>query len=474
MRQRGQRQDLYVLRISLALSEDTEQENIAFELSHGGDSIPRLVSSKKLGLPASTQSIRRLSYAEPSFFLPDEVIAALKEFGPKYDPLWIELDPPGSRLAIVPWERLLQPYLQAPILRLPFFPISGPLPKWESLDVVLCASSPVAKAEIPLQYITDLARTIVEASSKPTTIHLFSDLDNYEALREIISGFLISEGSDRGEVRVYNPQDAANYMPAEFSRTIEDDPQRFDNPWLNWIADSLGTLTVDVAHFACHGFFSTDQGSIAVAESPLQNRDSDWARFIGAQQLNNFLNRVGAGAVFFSSPPQNFSISGLRVLNEQMARLRLGFSLLHEASEDMGLDDLRYIYHILYCPLAHDSRPFKALSFYCSPDSYNEFITEGERRSSAVEEAIPAISEIAEILSSSSKSGNTWIASSYRWLEETSSALAEQPISERQTQTQAGIRNALNFLSDVTQRHARLRNLSLDRRDERPYEQEAE
>ena len=472
MRQHTQRNDLALLRISLDWPEQEEREYVVFELSVRGDSkVTISVTSADVGLPEKTDDIRRFTHGEPNFSLPPEVINRIVINISQFELLWLELNPTSSRLALVPWERLLQPYFQCPILRVPVFQFGGTLTKWDSLDIVLCTSSPVAKEQIPIEYLLKLIVAIGQGRSKPTNLHLFTDSDNYQALSESVQ----YQGLDW--VRLYNPEGAANYAPSEFSQRIIDDPQSLDNPWLNWIADAMGDLTVDVVHFACHGFFSMEQGSIAVAESPLQNQDSDWARFIGVQQLNNFLNRVGADTVFFSSPPLNYSISGLRLLADQVARLRRGAVLLYDkagftAFED--LEDISHIYHNLYCEAHHDLSPFPSLTFYCSPDLLDGLSFKKNRRDLFVSEDIPALRAIAEILNNSSKAGNTWLASSYRWLEETASALNEQPSSETQSRTQEGIRNAVEFLSDVTQRHASLRNRSSDQQADGRYEQEAE
>jgi len=477
MRQRKQRDDLTLLRISLDWPEDEEREDIVFELSvHGDTRFTTSVAGADLGLPEKTDDIRRFSYTEPVFHLPEEVGRRLERESPPSEPLWLELNPTGSRLAIVPWERLLKPNVQSPILRLPVFQSAGALTGWDSLDVVLCTSSPVAKERIPFDYQLKLIEAVGSDRVKKTTLHLFTDSSNYKVFTESSNYEALCEQLSLDgrleRVQLYDPKGTADLAPSEFSETIIDDPQSLVNPWLNWISDALGDLTVDEVHFACHGFFSMGQGSIAVAESPLQNQDSNWARFIGAQQLNNFLNRVGAEMVCLHSLPYNYSISGLRLLADQLARLRRGIVLLDSNAEEMS--EAQYLSHMLYCALDHELLPSGDLTLYCSPDLLDGLKFRRSRRDSPAAEDLPALRTIAEILHTSSKEGNAWIASSYRWLEEAASALDAQPISERQSQTQQGIRHALKFLSDVTQRHASLRNRSGDQRADGHYEQEAE
>ena len=137
---------------------------------------------------------------------------------------------------------------------------------------------------------------------------------------------------------MYNPRDAARYdAPDADPNLTSTSTDQLNSPWLLWIRDALGTTSVDVVHFVCHGYLGKEEGVLAVSHSPVLNDDEEWSRFIGARQLCTFLDQVGAWSVAFSSPPVNYSISGLRMLQDQIARVRPGPVLFH----DMALDPQR-------------------------------------------------------------------------------------------------------------------------------------
>jgi len=47
-------------------------------------------------------------------------------------------------------------------------------------------------------------------------------------------------------------------------------PSEISNAWLRWIAQSLDR-PVDVVHFVCHGYLTSEQGWLAFAETPTKN-----------------------------------------------------------------------------------------------------------------------------------------------------------------------------------------------------------
>jgi hypothetical protein len=65
----------------------------------------------------------------------------------------------------------------------------------------------------------------------------------------------------------------------------------------------------------------------------MENRDQSWARFVGSAELSAFLTRIGAWSVSFSVAPENFSVLGLRLLTDQVARQRVGPVMLHDMSD---------------------------------------------------------------------------------------------------------------------------------------------
>jgi hypothetical protein len=64
--------------------------------------------------------------------------------------MWLQVGPSGGHLGVVPWERLFQPVLQAPLLRIPNF-LADPVFLTTPLRLALVVSSPRAKTAFPVE-----------------------------------------------------------------------------------------------------------------------------------------------------------------------------------------------------------------------------------------------------------------------------------------------------------------------------------
>jgi hypothetical protein len=76
---------------------------------------------------------------------------------------------------------------------------------------------------------------------------------------------------------------------------------------------------------------------------------------------------MGAWSVAFSSPPENFSLTGSRQLANALAKSRTGSVLLHDISLDPSATQLKDVYYFLYHrgPDLAPSAP--AATMYCHP-----------------------------------------------------------------------------------------------------------
>lgn len=478
-----------VLRISLAASESpgegSGQSEVVFELTRGREAEFQLsVPARDLGLAGSSKyAAHRFRYTQPDFRLPESLALKLrKSLSPRwFYLLWVELDPPGGRLSFVPWEDLLAEFITGAVLRLPRHSPFEDASELSTSDVVLCASEPKAKEPVPVQEIVPLmAEAILDSAAGPTTVHIFTDQNKYKQLEGNLqeSGLPYASAEGGHGVRLYNPADA-NYDPAEFSKVVDDDTERLDSPWLNWMADSLPGRAIGVVHFLCHGYFSAEQGALAFAESPARNSDANWARFVGARQINTFLDRVGASAVAFASPPRNYSVLGLRLLVSQLASLRPGPTFMHEVTDDELHPPASlpffprnvYIFYRLLSMSGYDFSPlvnsvwehylrsdFGARCFYCPPsliyrDRWREPAREAAKDLPETTEVIYALGRLA----SGGGADSGWMTSGSNVIKRAALDLVGvEMTSERQAATHAGARKALEFVSGVLRRHAGL------------------
>jgi hypothetical protein len=446
--------DLNTLLISLKDEGPAHPGRVVFELFvRGENAAVAEMSCGETGFPDSSVDLQReYRFSEPKFHVSDTVVEALRAGLEKHealdDPLWLELNPPGCSLPLVPWERLLQPHLGVSLLRFSYFRSGGAIPRGEWLDVVLCASAPVAKGEMPVpDLISDFTERMLHTSPEQTTIHVFTDQESYATLKHQLPN-QVSEAGTHG-VRLYDPSTAAGYEPAERSRELRDEPRKVLNPWLAWMTDSLNGRATDAVHFICHGLIYLEQGALALAESPCINQDQKVARFVGVRQLNAFLDQTGAYTLGLTSPPRNFSVLGLRVLCEQVARSRPGVSLLHDYILDREFVDLFATYRAVYPNTLAEPPRSRAISLYCPPSLLGTVGDAGSAENLAmskgrVSRGAPAIP----------KEDGVWVASGLRWIERTASQLGETAEEgETQTPTTEGIEDALKFVSDVLERH---------------------
>src|SRR6266566_2662749 len=147
-----QQHNLVVLQLSLDRSSSSPSSIgfTVFNLEVSGTTVfETRADCAEMGLPKNMREAREYHYGEPSYAIPDVVVQGLhKKLSEVLDPgvpLWLQLTSDCGILSMVPWERLLQADLNVPLLRLPYFALKPLAPTSSSLDIVLCASTPVAK-----------------------------------------------------------------------------------------------------------------------------------------------------------------------------------------------------------------------------------------------------------------------------------------------------------------------------------------
>ncbi len=332
--------DLAVLRIRLTRGGSAPQALFEFQVGTG-EPVP-LASCPTTALGLSGESDHELARLDDVGALPPDLVSALEAhaglLGARPS-VWLEIPDPCGYLPFLPWEAWLVPVLGRAVLRLPYF-LLRPRAAQETLDVVLCATSPRAKVGFDAgRAALELSRTITEAVPRRVTLHLFTDLDVYH--------WLVDRRSDLPEgTVVHDPAEAEQYsLPGR--RVAVDDSADLTNPWLLWIRDALGG-GVDVLHFICHGYSGSDRGALALASSPLVDTDRRYARFVGLGQVSSLMNQVGAWSFAVSGPPTNYSQAGLRELGDSIARNAPGFVLVHDGSLGNGFEDVGQAYAFLY------------------------------------------------------------------------------------------------------------------------------
>jgi hypothetical protein len=456
---------LVVLKLYLdrTMSEQFPTGSTVFSLEIGGEPVlEQRVDTDQLGVPRTLQQARRYRYGEPEFSIPESVLTAIRAELVPNEILWFELASPSGNLAMVPWERLLLAHLDVPIVRLPYLLVPPSMPA-SNPQVVLCASSPRAKAALELDELLEITTyAILDAVMGEVLVHIFTDQPIYHSLQRRLEEVVVPAGEASG-VRLYDPDQAGS---DQIDRRALDpnEPQGYvENPWLRWISGALAGRGVDVVHFVCHSYLGQNQGMLAFAESPARNEDRAWSRFIGAQQLSTFLNLVGAWSVVFTSPPTDYSVLGARMLLDGLARVRPSNLLLHDLHDNLSSDAISNpilgAYQFLLDRYEIDPPESPTLSLYChpqrvslqakgalayslSPESTDEPTLESLNKSAGYE------------IASSVENMPSWIASSVRYFEQsTAKALKQAPLLDKPEAARDDVLEALSYLADVVERH---------------------
>lgn len=244
-------------------------------------------------------------------------------------PLWLSFARPSGILPLLPWESWLVPLAGRPILRLPYLSLDTERVV-DRLDLAVCASQPAAKEAFPLPQLVEDTVGAFLAVNPSCRVHLFVGREELASLRP-----RFADAEAAGRVVVYDPSEARSYpLPAQRSELSGEEERGIDSPWLQWMLRSLEKTTLDAAHFICPTYFRDGRGALAFAESPMQNIDRVWARFVGPLQLAAFLDQTGAWALGIAPPADNLSPPGARAIADQVAQRRPGPVVLHDAEAD--------------------------------------------------------------------------------------------------------------------------------------------
>lgn len=251
--------------------------------------------------------------------------SAIASYLPPELPLALRFSPPTGALPFLPWERWLTPSLGRPLLRWPYLP-SRTAAVGTPLEIAICGSVPRAKGDFLLADHIVAAVAALRAAGPPARFHLFVDAERADELTARLAAEIVA-----GAVRVVPAAEAEPYGMARRRgpETGEDERSAaIASPWLRWLLGA--TPRLDLVQFVCHGFLSNGRGHLAFAESPLRNSDPEWSRFVGWRELVTCLDSCGARGLVLSSPSDNWSLSGLFALADQVARGRPGPTAVHD------------------------------------------------------------------------------------------------------------------------------------------------
>lgn len=381
----------------------------------------------------------------PEVHLPQEALERIVEWvhnrlGSRAE-LWLHLVKPYAYLGALDWEGELQPALGVPLLRLPdVFPI--PAIHRSVLTVAVCASGPAVKGPPPALEALPLIARAFAGFGREVRLQIFAD----EAAGTI-AGLPELEGVT---VEVHNPTDAV---------TTADMWPGVVNPWLRWMLAARDDAT-DVVHFVGHGYYGNEQGWLALADAPKGDRWS--ASHIGSTELASFLTSMGAAAVGFSNPPDNYSPAGLRALVDALGASRAGPVLLHSPESDPDGAQLQGAYGFLFGEQGRRPPANPSLLFYCQPDRLPRKVVRGLEpiKAETPIDDLGATSSVRDYFAGQAAGQPKWVAVAERFLDQHRANLLRNRTSSQDPTTETpldayseGVEAALRKIRGIVDRN---------------------
>ena len=343
--------NLVALKISFDLAGDDASVTCELQVTENHSPSTKdswTVSASEIGCPKSLTERQTHGHSNPfekPVWLVNKLRSSIEDLQTFEGPLWLHFVKPYGLLGLAPWEQWFDS-LPVPVMRLPDVISDPPREAPSTLDVLICTSSPVAKEEMESEhYVVRLVRQVMRRHPRSkVSFDVFTDSERVGQMQAKLGG----EGLLGSAVRVHPPDQAASYAIPQRNPAVNDSVLDLENPWLLWMRNAIKGRSVDMVHFICHGYFNGDRGALAFAQSPTRNEDTKWSRFVGKRELSMFLTQVGAWATAFSSPDENYSDAGLRLLADGLAQDQPFAVLYHDWRADRDGNQLGDAYQFLF------------------------------------------------------------------------------------------------------------------------------
>lgn len=293
---------------NLAVFEGVRGDDAAFEIAR--------CSIDELGVPLSLADAAGIG--DGDFRLPEPVLQELKSAaqalgtssGGPHQAVWLELASPRGCLYIAPWERLLRA-LDRPVIRIPSFLLRPQ--RAYTLEVALAATSDDG---VEPGQIIRLARTWIERTGPPCTVHLFADTTLYRELRS-------DPRAQLDGLQLHNPYQGR--------------AEGAGDPWLSWISTQLSGSAVDVLHLVNRGALVGGRGCVSLLYGT--SEDPRVRRLVSGVDIAGLMADLGAWGLVLSGPPNRACMPALRDLADTVSRAAPGVVVVqdlgqvHEASD---------------------------------------------------------------------------------------------------------------------------------------------
>ena len=234
--------------------------------------------------------------------------------------MWLEFRRPFGYLPVIPWERLVQPFLGIPLLRLPFSAVSAVV-RSNPLRIALCA--PLVGTAALVEFLQE----VVPALPTRTRVDVFTTDPQVHVVAPV--------GPDR-EVIFHVPPDTLDEDLEPPGISGEQAEASLENPWLRWMVGTIAPASVDVVHLICPGRLSSNFGLLDFGAPPTGSEGDRALRLVSAGQLLTCLTELGASSVSFASLGRGEA--ALRIMAHRMTGLLSGPVVVHAPAAGYAAD----------------------------------------------------------------------------------------------------------------------------------------
>ncbi len=409
-----------------------------------GATLQRTVSAEQLGIPLTLSGIDEALGSGPPLRLPSGMHVQLHEaleLSPADEPVWLDFRRPFGHLPAVPWERLLQPELGRPLLRLPFSAIPAP-PSADPVHIAVC--SPWAGTTT----LRDFLQVVVPALPG-ARVDVFC--------RDPMAASWVPPGA---AVTVHEPPAEADVDPEPVGLTGRPvDEAELESPWLRWMAQTIAPDSIDLVHLVCPARLSQNFGLLDLGVSPSGTESPRSLRLVSTGQLLAGLTRLGAWSLSLALPDMRSSArgeAGLRIFAHRMTGLLSGPVTLQAPTAGRARE-LAAAYRFLYGPGEDPAPVSSTLTMACHPGLVRARAAGAPAGSpglareieSRLHQCTPDPALLGRVRHDPAESF-AWVASSQRLLERwTSNLVGTETDPDASPGERDGVTKALEFISSV-------------------------
>lgn len=367
---------LAVLSVALDLSQ--REAAVVADLLTCPDGRPQL--RHRLSLPVGAYGFGPGVDPPEHSTVPPELLSLTQKFvsgeAGNESALWLRLVPPYGHLGAVPWEDVLTPATDRPVLRVPDrLPVAAdPGGVW-SMAVVLNAPS---DAHWAASYVEAFVGTVRHSFTDRVKTHVFSDRTVYDELRARLQktdphtllhdpGDAVRvhrERSKRGVTQFRGPGGKARRSPTPL-------------PWADWIATGLDGEAVRALHLVAPACFDGSRPQLTVSPDPAQPVDPRACTYVAGEEIRLLADGIGASTLSLGSPPDNSSDVSTRLLADALGLERAGPTFYSDLLNDPAGDALARAYAFVAAPPGSEPIPRgPALFGYLQPEHVKDSLAQ--------------------------------------------------------------------------------------------------